>query len=48
MYRIIACDLDETLLNSDHQVSDMKERVLKRSSIRPDSSEAEGLPMARP
>ena len=22
MYRIIACDLDETLLNSDHQVSD--------------------------
>ena len=30
MYRIIACDLDETLLNSDHQVSDKDIETIAR------------------
>ncbi len=30
MYRIIACDLDETLLNSDHQVSDKDVETIAR------------------
>ena len=30
MYRIIACDLDETLLNSDHQVSDRDIETIAR------------------